>query len=57
MHLYRADLQAALLRIAEERGVSYRLDSTVVSVDAETPAITLKSGETPKADLVIVTDG
>ncbi|KAI9671851.1 MAG: hypothetical protein M1831_003379 [Alyxoria varia] len=57
MHVYRADLQAALLGIAEERGVNYRLDSKVVDIDVETPAVTLKSGERSKADLVVVADG
>ena len=56
---HRVDLQLALYARALELGVGFRLGSRIRTVDAHapTPSVTLDSGETVSADLVIAADG
>ncbi|KAH7268143.1 hypothetical protein B0J15DRAFT_510067 [Fusarium solani] len=55
--IHRADFQSILFHAAKEAGVDVRLASPVQSVDVDLPSITLLSGETLTADLVIGADG
>lgn len=55
-HIHRADFHKLLLDLAQPN-VTIRIKSTVVSVDPETPSVTLQSGEVIKGDLLIGADG
>lgn len=55
-HIHRADLQRILLDLAKPF-VNIRLNSKVQRVDPSLPTVTLESGETLKADLIIGADG
>ncbi|KAJ4169050.1 hypothetical protein NW754_010982 [Fusarium falciforme] len=55
--IHRADFQSILFYAAKETGVDVRLASPVQSVDVDLPSITLLSGETLTADLVVGADG
>lgn len=55
--LYRADLQIAMVKKAEELGVSFKLNTRVVSVDFERSTITTATGDVHSADLIIAADG
>ena len=46
-----------LYEIAVESGARVEFDSNVVSVNPESPSITLSSGEEIKADIVLGADG
>ncbi|KAG9050167.1 hypothetical protein FS837_007281 [Tulasnella sp. UAMH 9824] len=58
-HIHRADFHRLLydLTIALKDQVTLRLKSHVSSIDPETPACKLSSGETVKCDLIIGADG
>jgi salicylate hydroxylase len=55
--VHRADLQLAMYRMALESGVEVRLDCGIQTYDPDVPLITLESGETHTADLVVAADG
>ncbi|KAK7013521.1 hypothetical protein R3P38DRAFT_3576044 [Favolaschia claudopus] len=52
-----ADLRKTMYAIAVDQGATVRLATTAVSVDPERRAVTLGSGETLTADVVIGADG
>jgi salicylate hydroxylase len=55
--LRRTELQRALHRKALDVGARFRMAATVAAIDPATGIVTLKSGETIDADLVIGADG
>jgi salicylate hydroxylase len=57
--LHRVDLHRALYARALSLGISFRLGSRVMNAEsrAATPSVTLQSGETVSADLVVAADG
>ncbi|TFK45161.1 hypothetical protein BDQ12DRAFT_695389 [Crucibulum laeve] len=55
-HIHRADLQEMFLDLATPY-MDLRLSSKVVSIDPFSPSVTLESGETLTADLIIGADG
>jgi salicylate hydroxylase len=57
LHIHRADYHRVLVSEARRLGVEIRLESHVVGVDFEGPAVLLKDGERLEADLVIGADG
>ncbi|KAK6988778.1 hypothetical protein R3P38DRAFT_3442898, partial [Favolaschia claudopus] len=52
-----ADLRKMMYAVAVDQGATVRLATTAVSVDPERHAVTLGSGETLTADVVIGADG
>ncbi|KAF8994810.1 hypothetical protein BDQ17DRAFT_1251326 [Cyathus striatus] len=56
-HVHRADLHQMLLDIALPYITSLRMNAKVTSVDPSLPSVTLQSGETIHADLIIGADG
>ncbi|KAH6867518.1 hypothetical protein B0T10DRAFT_419749 [Thelonectria olida] len=55
--IHRADFQFALFDAAKEMGVKIRLGCYVDSVNVGIPSVTLATGETLTADLVVGADG
>ncbi|KAF7188087.1 FAD-dependent monooxygenase OpS4 [Pseudocercospora fuligena] len=55
--LHRVDVQRALADRAKELGVEVRLGSRVENIDFDKTTITLTTGETLKADLIVGADG
>jgi salicylate hydroxylase len=56
-HIHRADLHRGLLTAAIELGCTVHLDSRVVSIDAYSPSLVTKNGETFEGDLIVASDG
>ena len=50
--LHRADMQIALWKRAEQAGVKFHFGTIVTSIDCANASVTLKTGDTMKADLV-----
>ncbi|KAA8910288.1 hypothetical protein FN846DRAFT_555513 [Sphaerosporella brunnea] len=57
LHIHRADFHAVLVKRATELGVKIQLNAHVNAIDFEAPSVTLATGETLTADLVIAADG
>ena len=55
--LPREVFQRILYEAAVKEDVDVRFGCAVESIDERTPAVTLKSGETVRADIVIGADG
>jgi salicylate hydroxylase len=55
--LHRVDVQRALVEKAKSLGVSVRLAARVTDIDFDLPSVTLQSGETLQADLIVAADG
>ena len=55
--IHRPDYHHLLHEAALESGCDIRVNSRVISVDESVPSVTLKYGETLKADLIIGADG
>lgn len=55
--IHRPDYHHLLHQAALENGCEIRVKSRVTSVDESVPSITLKSGETLKADIIVGADG
>lgn len=56
-YIHRADYHRVLLDEALRLGVTIRLDSNVQSADFESPSVTLDTGASIDADVVVVADG
>ncbi|KZO91484.1 FAD/NAD(P)-binding domain-containing protein [Calocera viscosa TUFC12733] len=56
-HIHRADFHRMLDDLASGAGVQIRLGAAVTAIDADAPAVTLRSGETLACDLLIGADG
>lgn len=56
-HIHRADLHRGLVARATELGIAIHLDSRVVAVEPDVPALTTKNGDRLTADLVVASDG
>lgn len=56
-HIHRADFHRGLLARVTELGVPVNLDSRVVKVEPEVPAIITKNGQRFTADLIVASDG
>lgn len=57
LDLHRVDVQRVLAARAEDLGVELRLGSRVADIDFDTSKLTLESGETLHADLLVGADG
>ncbi|EFQ98941.1 salicylate hydroxylase [Nannizzia gypsea CBS 118893] len=57
LHIHRADYHRILLREANRLGVDIRLDSTVIGIDFDSPAVRLLDKPDFHADVVIGADG
>ncbi|KAI1907207.1 hypothetical protein LOZ61_006277 [Ophidiomyces ophidiicola] len=57
LHIHRADYHRILLKAAIRQGVQILLDSTVVGIDFQTPAVQLKGKPDFYADIVLGADG
>jgi salicylate hydroxylase len=55
--IHRPDYHHLLHQAAVESGCTIRVNSRVVGVDEAVPSLTLKSGETLKADIIVGADG
>lgn len=56
-HIHRADLHRGLMARATEVGITVHLDSRVLSVEPDAPAVTTKGGVRHTADLIVASDG
>ncbi|KAI0136313.1 hypothetical protein BJ170DRAFT_698988 [Xylariales sp. AK1849] len=56
-HIHRADFHRGLTHCADDLGVRILLDSRVIKLEPETPAVILRRGERLIADLVVASDG
>jgi salicylate hydroxylase len=57
MAIPRARYQRLLFEAAIEKGVDVRLESRIKSIDPDSPAVILLSGERIECDVVIGADG
>lgn len=55
--MHRVDLQRAMAARCQELGITIRLSSKVVSMDFNTAAVTLQTGEVVQGDVVLCADG
>ena len=55
--VHRVDFHNRLLREAKRLGADIRLNCSVSSIDFHTATVTLRSGETYEADVVLGSDG
>lgn len=56
-HIHRADFHRGLVERAAELGIDIQLDSRVVSVEPEVPALTTKNSKRFTSDLIVASDG
>ena len=56
-NLQLSDLRKMMYNVAMKHGATIRLDTTAVAVDPERRAVTLASGETLTADVIVGADG
>ncbi|KAI9754763.1 MAG: hypothetical protein M4579_004548 [Chaenotheca gracillima] len=54
---HRGDYHEIFLNWVREKGIPIRMNSQVLSYDAAAPSVSLKSGETLHADIIIASDG
>lgn len=55
--VHRADFHSSLHQRALQLGVNVKVNSRVVSYDVQAPSVTLTTGESFSADLIIAADG
>ena len=55
--IHRADYHEVMLETAKDLGVEVRLGCNVEHLDFISPQVTLSSGETLKADVIVGADG
>lgn len=56
-HVHRADFHNTMVQAARDLGVKIQLNSCVTSIDFSAPSVTLKTGDTITADLIVGADG
>ncbi|TGZ77296.1 FAD/NAD(P)-binding domain-containing protein [Ascodesmis nigricans] len=57
LHIHRGDFHEVLVEKARELGVEIVLNAKVTAIDFEAPAVTIETGKTFTADLVVAADG
>ena len=57
VQVHRADLQQALLKVAECNGVKVHTNSRIVDYDFDMPAMVTRDGEKIEKDMIFAADG